>query len=60
MSPDISAGSDWAEHVEGFVAKLNEMDGVRLPGARRHKNRLDTGPRAVNAALLETIKGLGA
>ena len=60
MSPDIIAGSEWAEHVEGFVGKLNEMDGVRLPGARRHKNRLDTGPRAVNAALLETIKGLGA
>ena len=59
MSPDIIAGPDWPEHVEGFVAKLSAMDGVRLPGARRHKNRLDTGPRAVNAALLETIKGLG-
>ncbi|MGB2233972.1 MAG: Ldh family oxidoreductase [Candidatus Puniceispirillum sp.] len=58
MSPDIIAGSGWPEHVEAFVAKLDAMDGVRLPGARRHKNRLDTGAREVNAALLETIEGL--
>ncbi|MGB1862756.1 MAG: Ldh family oxidoreductase [Candidatus Puniceispirillum sp.] len=58
MSPDIIAGAGWPEHVEAFVAKLDAMDGVRLPGARRHKNRLDTGAREVNAALLETIEGL--
>ena len=60
MSPDIIAGAGWPEHVEAFVAKLDAMDGVRLPGARRHKNRLDTGARDVNAALLETIEGLVA
>jgi len=46
------------EHVEGFVEKLNTMDGVRLPGVRRHNNRLDKGPRKVNATLLETIEAL--
>lgn len=60
MSPDIIAGSGWPEHVEGFVAKLDAMEGVRLPGVRRHKNRLDTGKRAVNATLLETIVALDA
>ena len=60
MSPDIIAGSDWPEHAEGFVAKLNAMDGVRLPGSRRHINRLDKGPRAVNARLLRTIQSLDA
>ncbi|MBT6122627.1 MAG: Ldh family oxidoreductase [Candidatus Puniceispirillum sp.] len=58
MSPDIIAGPDWPEHVEGFVEKLNTMDGVRLPGVRRHNNRLDKGPRKVNATLLETIEAL--
>jgi hypothetical protein len=29
-----------------------------LPGQRRHKNRLDMGPRQINAALVEKIRGL--
>ena len=32
------------------------MEGVRLPGERRHKNRLDTGPRKINQELIEKIK----
>jgi len=31
---------------------------VRLPGERRHKNRLDTGPRKINQELIEKIKKL--
>ena len=58
MSPAIIAGDGWQDHVEGFVQKLSNMDGVRMPGARRHKNRMDKGPRSINLALIETINSL--
>jgi len=58
MAPEIIAGDGWQTHVEGFVEKLTALDGIRLPGERRHKNRQDTGSRAINAALIETIRGL--
>ena len=58
MSPAIIAGDGWQEHVEGFVQKLSNLDGVRMPGARRHKNRMDKGPRPINLALIETINSL--
>lgn len=58
LSPALIAGDGWEAHVEGFVDRLAGLDGVRVPGARRHKNRLDTGPRKVNASLIETIKSL--
>ena len=58
MSPDIIAGANWQDHVEAFMQKMISLDGVRIPGARRHKNRLDTGPRQINAALVDNIKEL--
>ena len=58
MSPDIIAGPNWEDHVEAFMQKITSIQGVRLPGARRHKNREDTGPRQVNEALLNTITDL--
>ena len=58
MSPAIIAGDGWQDHVEGFVQKLSNIDGVRMPGARRHKNRMDKGPRSINLALFETINSL--
>ena len=58
MSPAIIAGDGWQDHVEGFVQKLSNIDGVRMPGARRHKNRMDKGPRPINLALIETIYSL--
>ena len=58
MSPDIIAGPNWQDHVEAFMQKMTSLDGVRMPGARRHKNRLDTGPRQINVALVDTIKEL--
>ena len=57
-TPELIAGPGWQDHVEGFVQKLSNINGVRLPGARRHKNRMDKGPRPINSALIETINGL--
>ena len=58
MSPELIAGPGWEAHVEAFMEKFTSLDGVRVPGARRHRNRLDTGPRAINSTLVETIRGL--
>lgn len=58
ISPEIMGGSDWAQHAEKLFSKLQAMDGIRLPGSRRHKLRADTGPRAVNSALIEQLKTL--
>jgi len=58
MSPDKIAGPNWDKHADKFFIKMKAMDGVRLPGERRHKNRLDKGPRQINKELVEKIKGL--
>lgn len=60
MSPELIAGPDWAEHTEGFFSRLNRMDGVRVPGQRRHLNRQDDGPRQINSGLLATIHDLAS
>lgn len=41
-----------------FFEKMKSMDGVRLPGERRHKNRLNKGPRNINEELVNKIKSL--
>ena len=48
MSPSILSGKDTSEQTEQFLKQYNNIDGTRLPGARRHENRKDTGPRKVN------------
>ncbi len=58
LSPALIAGDGWESHVEGFMDRLTGLEGVRIPGARRHQNRLDSGPRAINATLVETIREL--
>ena len=58
LSPKVVAGDGWQGHVEGFMQKMTAIDGVRMPGARRHKNRLNKGPRQINTALIETINSL--
>ncbi|HAO57368.1 MAG TPA: oxidoreductase [Alphaproteobacteria bacterium] len=58
LSPALIAGDGWESHVEAFMDRMTAIDGVRIPGARRHQNRLDTGPRAINSTLVETIRGL--
>ena len=58
MSPEKISGSDWQKHSDEFFNKMKSMEGVRLPGERRHKNRLDKGPRNINEDLVNKIKSL--
>jgi delta1-piperideine-2-carboxylate reductase len=58
MSPEILSGKDTSDQTEQFLKKYNDIDGVRIPGARRHTNRKVTGPRKVNLELINTIKKL--
>ncbi len=58
ISPEVLAGSDWAEHCEGFFRRFESIDGARLPGSRRHKNRLANAPRQLNADLVARIRAL--
>ena len=58
ISPEKIAGSDWSKHSDEFFDKMKSMEGVRLPGERRHKNRLDLGPRQINEELVKKIKSL--
>ena len=53
ISPDKLSGNDWDKHSSEFFDKMKSMDGVRLPGERRHKNRLDKGPRNINEELVK-------
>ena len=58
ISPEKIAGPNWGKHSEEFFEKMKSMDGVRLPGERRHKNRLGKGPRKINKELIEKIEKL--
>ena len=60
ISPEKIAGPNWSEHSEKFFDKMKSMDGVRLPGERRHKNRLDLGPRKINEELVNKIRKLSS
>jgi delta1-piperideine-2-carboxylate reductase len=58
ISPEKISGSGWDKHADEFFNKMKSMKGVRLPGERRHKNRLDKGPRQINEELVNKIKSL--
>ena len=58
ISPDKTSGTNWQKHAEEFFEKMKSMGEVRLPGERRHKNRMDTGPRNINEELVNKIKSL--
>ena len=58
ISPDKLSNSDWDTHSSKFFEKMKAMGDVRLPGERRHKNRLDKGPRHINEDLFNKIKSL--
>ena len=58
ISPEKLSNSDWDTHSSKFFEKMKSMGDVRLPGERRHKNRLDKGPRLINEDLVNKIKSL--
>jgi len=58
ISPEKVADSNWDKHADNFFNKMSKMDGVRLPGSRRHKNRLDKNLRKINLDLIKKIKSL--
>ena len=58
ISPEKLSNSDWDTHSLKFFEKMKSMGDVRLPGERRHKNRLDKGPRHINEDLVNKIKSL--
>ena len=58
ISPEKISGSGWDKHADEFFNKMKSFEGVRLPGERRHKNRLDKGPRNINEELVNKIKSL--
>ena len=58
ISPDKTAETNWQRHADEFFDKMKSMGEVRLPGERRHKNRLDKGPRNINEELVNKIKSL--
>jgi delta1-piperideine-2-carboxylate reductase len=60
ISPELLGGPGWAEHCEGFFLRFEGIEGARLPGSRRHKNRLSDAPRQINADLVARIRALAA
>lgn len=58
LSPTIISGGNPDAHCEPFFKRLESLDGVRLPGQRRHHNRKDEGTRSINAGLLKQILDL--
>ena len=58
ISPELVAGQNWQNHSEKFFKKLLNLDGVRLPGQRRHKNRESEKPREINKELIGKINKL--
>ena len=58
MSPELIAGENWANHSEEFFKQMLSLDGVRLPGQRRHGNRQSQEPRLINKELVDKIREL--
>ena len=56
FNPQIIAGPSWEEHCGNFFQKLTSIDGVRLPGSRRHENRSGDNYRSINEELLLKVK----
>ena len=55
LSGDRFYGED---HSLKFIKKLSSLEGVRIPGERRHQNRTDKGIRKVNKEMLGKVRKL--
>jgi delta1-piperideine-2-carboxylate reductase len=59
MAPEIISDlDDWEKNSEPFINKLSKLNGVRIPGKRRHKNRETRNSVEVNPDLLQKIYSL--
>lgn len=58
ISPSVLAGPGWEAHCESFFARFDTIEGARLPGERRHANRLKPSPRHIDAKLVEQVRSL--
>jgi len=58
IDPGLVAGPDWAEHCERFFRRFEAIEGARLPGTRRHRNRGSDVKREINADLVTRIRSL--
>ena len=58
LSPEILSDGDWQSHSEGFFERFESLEGARLPGTRRHRNRQSSAARTVNLELLKKIRQL--
>jgi delta1-piperideine-2-carboxylate reductase len=56
LNPEIIGDSNWEKHCEDFFQKLLSIEGVRLPGSRRHKKRSKNETRSINEELLLKVK----
>jgi len=50
-----AAGTDWMGQGEALLGKIENMDGARLAGARRHTNRNNQGPRDIPDSVMSAI-----
>lgn len=58
VSPELLSGRDWAERCERFFQRFDAIEGARLPGLRRYRNRQSSGARDVDKGLLMQIRAL--
>lgn len=58
IDPERLAGTDFRDHGEQLLAKIEAMDGARLPGSRRYTNRAQGGPVEVSDKILDAIAAL--
>jgi len=58
IDPSKTAGANFLAHGEKLLGKIENMEGARLPGARRHANRKKGGPVEVSDKILEAVAAL--
>ena len=58
INPKLVAGINWEDHTSEFLDKLTKLEGIRIPGERRHRNRLNTDSRKINKEMLKKVRKL--
>lgn len=62
LDPERFGAGAWRDRVEDFLAEMMQQPGIRLPGARRHRSRAETGHTGISLprALLAEIRALAS